>query len=147
MPRNPDRELLSQQQILQNVYDSENDRLRVAIDGVVEAPISQEGTHRSIYGETLSVGSSTPTTVISHVVGTTGTYLKRIAVSGSNFAIYEVKLNGQVIDKKRTSFGNANETFEFDGLGLQMGDVVQVQVTHSSETLGDFNARIQTLEA
>lgn len=107
----------------------------------------------STYAEVTSVPSSTPTAISSYTApaGKT-TFLQRIAVSGSNKAIWELKVNGITLDKKRTYFTKFDNEFLLigepgsNGHSLAVGDVVTIVATHTRSFVGDFNARIQSIE-
>jgi hypothetical protein len=62
-----------------------------------------------------------------------------INVSGAVFGLWELELNGAVIDTKRTS-PNLNDVFEFKGTSLQLaiGDTLEVFVTHTDPSDRDF---------
>jgi len=108
---------------------------------------------KSTFGEIASLAANTQTNVVSYMAPLDKeSFLEKIEVSGTNIAEYEVFVNATKIAKRRTHFGaDLSTDFEFDspagkGLPLAPGDVVTVKVTHPRPYVGDFEARIQTLE-
>ena len=118
---------------------------------VVEGPITGQ-TEKVIYNEVTSVANSVQTQVAFYTVPVSKTaVLRRVSVSGDNFARFDVLLNGNPIDTKRTWFSDFNANFEFiasanSGLTLNASDVISVQVLHTRPFVGSFEARIQVLE-
>lgn len=100
------------------------------------------------YNEVTSVGSNTLTTIITKNI-LVDTLLKRITSAGTNIAQYEVVLNGGVISKQYTYFGNSlNLEFDFNqGLKLQNGDNLLVRVIHTRPFVGNFNSNILFTES
>lgn len=101
------------------------------------------GSIEPVYAEITSIASGVTSDVLSfNAVSNTRAVI--IAASGSNIAIYTIKLNGTVIDKAYTNFGSSLSTqFDFStGLSLTSGDVLKVQVLHNRPYLGDFNAKL-----
>lgn len=132
------------------------DELQINPDGSINAnPVpSNPDAYRikSEYNEVIAVPTSSATVVQTFTapVGVI-TYLQKIFFSGTNVATYEIKLNGVVLDKKRTYFGAALDgMFDFSdgsrGRLLDEGDVVEVITTHIRPNVGDFNSRIQIIE-
>ncbi len=111
------------------------------------------GTVKSKFNELLSVASGVTVTIVSYQVpvGMTA-ILQRISSSGQNIAQYDVYLNNVKFDTKRTYFGSAiNVDFDYtsgssDGLVLQAGDTLAVQVYNYRPSSANFEARIQVLE-
>lgn len=101
----------------------------------------------SIYDEVTGVVSGI-TTIINQVTLVENVLLQKIEFSGTNIAEYELVIDGNTEDKKRTYFGSSlNGTFDFNqGLALVIGQVITVQVIHTRPNVGIFNARMQFLE-
>jgi len=120
-----------------------------AIDGENLAPklTIESGTLTNVYNEVLSVASGVLTTIVSFTA-TQNTRLKQVDVSGENIANYEVLVNGNVISKKRTYFGNfLDHSFFFDkGINFTSGQQVVVRVIHNRPTTANFNANIIVIE-
>lgn len=114
---------------------------------LVETP----GTTINDYNEISSVASGILTVINSYTMTNSG-FLQKIIVSGTNIATFQVDLNGNTIDKKRTWFnGSLNEEFDFSdysktGYPMAIGDIIEVKVLHNRPTVGDFNTRIQVVE-
>lgn len=105
------------------------------------------------YTEVSSVAAATLTTVVTYTVpASTTAVLEKINSSGTNLATYQVFVNADVIDTKRTHWGGGfNALFDFisngAGYGLVAGDVVTLKIIHDSVFLGDFEGRIQVVES
>jgi hypothetical protein len=119
---------------------------------VVETPVAGN-TVKSKYSSAYAVASGALTSLGTYTVPpATNCTLQKIACSGSNYGDYTVSLNGNVMEVQRTWYGaSPNIEFNFEtgntnGLVLQPGDVVLVQVIHRRPYTGDFDARIQVLE-
>ena len=104
------------------------------------------------YNEVNSVAMNSLTTIVTYTVPPSITaILERVSVAGENIAVFQVLINGTVIDTRRTFFGNLNEYFEFDspdafGTSLNTGDVVKVTVIHYRPFLASFESRIQVTQ-
>ena len=131
------------------------EELAINPDGSINVVTSSgsAGILKSEYNEINALAASMVSSLvtITAAIGKT-TYLQKIPVSGTNVAEYTVKLNGDIIDKKRTYFGAHLDTmFDFSddagkGLPLEEGDVILVEVEHIRPFSGDFNGRIQYIE-
>lgn len=133
------------------------DLLNVNADGsinvnIIETPVSGQ-TVRSIYNQVLTVAAGSTTTLVTYTVpiGYTAV-LERANASGDNIGRYDVLYNSAPFDTRRTMFGS-DLTTDFDyttgtsnGLILNSGDVVLIQVTNPRPTAAAYNARIQVLE-
>lgn len=104
------------------------------------------------YSEVTSVASGVETTIVAFTALTSrSTFLQKVTVSGDNIAEFAVKINGAIIDKTKSFFGNLNGIFLFDGqlnsgLELNPGDIVTVTALHSRPFLGSFNSKILYIE-
>lgn len=137
------------------IQDSDGDELAINPDGSINftPTLNTSITSLNKYGDVAAVASSTETTVVSHTASVGKiTYLQYVSVSGENIAVFKVKVNGTVVDLKRTYFGGPfNEDFKFDGdssngVKVSVGDVIIVTVEHFRPFSGDFNAKILYLE-
>lgn len=96
-----------------------------------------------LYNEVNSVASNVLTTIASYTASS-NTVLKDISASGDNIATYEVVVNSEIVEKKRTYFGSPlNVDFQLDNLYLNMGDNVLIRVIHNRPFVGDFNVTIK----
>lgn len=129
--------------------DTGND-LTVNSDGSLNVNVltGSGRTLKSQYAEVLGVVAGITTLITSYIAGS-DVLLQKIAFSGTNIAEYELVVNSSTQDKKRTYFGNSlNGDFDFNsGIALIPGQLVEIYVVHDRSMLGDFNARIQILEA
>jgi hypothetical protein len=103
---------------------------------------------KTYYNEVTGVVSGITTLVASYVTGTND-LLQKIDFSGTNIAEYELVIDGVTQDKARTYFGNSlNGSFDFNvGLKIPSSKLIEIYVVHTRSMTGDFNARIQILEA
>lgn len=132
---------------LGNYYNSSNP-LPIKIDYS-----ESDSTVKNTFGEIASLATNTQTTIASYTAPLDKeSFLERIEVSGTNIAEYEVFINASKTAKKRTHFGaDLSTSFDFAspigrGIPLTPGDVVTIKVKHPRPDVGDFEARIQTLE-
>jgi hypothetical protein len=105
-------------------------------------------TLKTYYSEVTGVVSGITTIVASYMTGAND-LLQKIQFSGTNIAEYELVIDGVTQDKARTYFGNSlNGSFDFNvGLKIPSGKLIEIYVVHTRSMTGDFNARIQMLEA
>lgn len=95
------------------------------------------------FSEISSVAAGVTTTILTYTAIATRKLVK-IDASGTNIARYQVLLNGNVIDRQYTNFGDSL-TVQFDfseGIDIIPTDVVVVNVLHNRGTVADFNAKI-----
>ncbi len=107
------------------------------------------------YNEISSLASGSETTISTYTAPLGKiSYLTRIEAAGSNIAQYRVFHNATAISKYYTNFGADLSTsfdfttnvFDFPGFKIPVGDTITIKVLHSRPYVGDFNARIQTVE-
>lgn len=103
----------------------------------------------STFDTAPSVASGVETTIVTYTVpsGKTGK-LNRTEFGGENIAVFNLYLNGDLIHRRRTFFGDGlSEDMNFEGgIDLDDGDVLVLKVLHNRPDSGDFEARIQTTE-
>lgn len=101
----------------------------------------------SIYNEVTSVVAGV-TTVLNQIIVSQNVLLQKIEFSGTNIAEYELVIDGNTEDKKRTYFGSSlNGNFDFNqGLSILNGQNVTIYVVHNRPDVGNFNCRMQFLE-
>jgi len=131
--------------------------LKVNPDGSINVNItpSTGGTNQvaNKFNSINSVPNGVLTTLITYTVPLNKTsLLQRSQVSGENIAKYTLTINGAKAAVARTYFGGAlNWDFDFttgqdNGLVLNPGDVVMIQVIHNRPQVADFEGRIQIFE-
>lgn len=137
------------------IHDSDGDELKINPDGSINvSSVSSVNTTGLIaYNEVSSVATSVETTIVTHAaLASRRTFLQKVSASGDNIAKYRVKINGVIVDMKRTMFGSdLNADFIFDGEGnygyeILPGDIISVTVIHPRTGSADFNAKIMYLE-
>ncbi len=106
------------------------------------------GTTVNTFGEVTSVGSSVLTTISTYTVpALTTAKLQKITFAGTNIAMYEILIDGFVIERYYTYFsGPISDFIDFGETSLTAGQIVLIRVLHVRPDVGDFNARIQVLE-
>ncbi len=131
------------QQVLRYAFDDVNGRIRV--DATIAGEIgSTSATPVAVYyNEVTSVPAETLTTIQIYIA-TSNSILNKVDTSGTNIATYTILINDVVIDRQRTFFGGTlNTTFNFiNGMVLNTGDIVKIQVMHNRPDVGDFNSTI-----
>ena len=122
----------------------------INVNTTTEFPASvgtlESGTMATAYNEVLSVASAVLTTIVSYIA-VQPTRLKMCEVSGSLIGEYTVFVNGSPIHKKRTSYGNFDNNFQFSkGYSLVTNDIVSIKVLHTQASVGDFSGFILVLK-
>lgn len=124
------------------------DELQVNSDGSINVNVvaSVSGGPNNYYDEVTGIAMGITATIITYSP-TSYSRIKRIAVSGTNLATYELYKNAVLADKIRTTVADLNSSFIFsDGLVADVGDTIEVKVYHNRPDPGDFNARIEVFE-
>ncbi len=128
------------------------DTLNVNTDGSINVNVvsgSSAGVEKTFFSSISSVASGSETTILTYIVPLlVDSFLKRIEVSGSNIAVYNIYVDTVLIARKRTYFGSAlNSDFDFAaGIKYVSGQTIEVKVLHGRPTTGDFEARLQVNE-
>lgn len=137
------------------IQDDDGHRLNINADGSLPVTISGSANVTEInnFNEVSSVAQSTETTLLTFTaLAGRETYIQKIDVSGENIAEYRIKVQGSVVDKKRTYFGaGLDAKFRYDGqlnngYRLSPGQTLTVTVIHERPMPGDFNARATLVE-
>lgn len=131
--------------------------MKVNADGSInviieETPVSGQVVI-SNYNQVINVVSGATTTLLSYTVpmGYTAV-LEKANASGENVARFDILYNSNLFDTKRTYWGGGfNVDFDYttgtsNGISLNSGDVIIIQVLHTRPYVGTFNARIQILQ-
>lgn len=104
--------------------------------------IKPDGSQGFLYNEVTSVGSATLTTVLTYIA-VSNKLLNLIKVSGTNIAEYRVLINGSIVCKERTYFGNSlNLEIPMLSTKIMNGNTLEIKVIHLRPNLGDFNSTI-----
>lgn len=102
-----------------------------------------------VHNEITAVASGVESTLISLVASPTGYRIQKIEVSGDNYAIFRVKVNGTTISDKRSWYCDFNQTFNFEsfvnGLLLTSGQTLTVTAMHNRPFVGDFEVTVMYL--
>jgi hypothetical protein len=126
------------------IYDV---RLQMS-DVTVLHPSLTEGALYDLYSEALAVPANNLVTILTYMIPIgLKAVLEKVSVSGENKAQYFVLINGNVIDTKRSSFTEFDETFNFfsknsQGLLLNGGDTIQIQTIHQRPDVANFESRV-----
>ncbi len=140
--------------------DKSNTYIKVGGDPLVLLPpvpvtssFTVANSLKAFYNEVSAVAASVSTLIHSYTVPVDSIVsLQRIELSGTNIAEYVIKLDSDIIIKKRTYFPEFNTYCEFGshanaGLNLSEGQIVEIYVLHERPDVGDFNATIEVVEA
>ena len=123
-------------------------KLKVNADGSINV-VTGAATKAlaSIYNEVIGIVTGV-TTILAEITVNQNVLLQKIEFSGDNIAEYELVIDGNTEDKKRTYFGNSlNGNFDFNqGLSISNGQNIKIYVVHNRPNPGNFNARMQFLE-
>lgn len=125
----------------------------VALDSTLQSILTALGgsltnDSRNIYSEQAAVAASSTVTILSYTVPALQTsYVEHMSGSGDTIGLYDLKVNGLTIEKRRTNFAlfNFDAFFETsNGLGMKLnaGDVLTIDVTNKGSSSSSFNARI-----
>jgi len=124
-------------------------QLTVNPDGSINVNLttsSSEPGLQVLHNEITSVASGVESTIITLVAPPAGYRVEKIDVSGDNYAIFRVKLNGTTIFTKRTWWANFNEAFDFErfdnGLFMTSGQTLTVTAIHNRPFVGAFEATV-----
>ena len=130
------------------ISDGTNE-LHVNPDGSINVNLttsSSEPSLQILHSEITSVASGVESTIATLIAPLAGYRVEKIDVSGDNYAIFRVKLNGTTIFTKRTWWANFNEAFDFErfdnGLLLTSGQTLTVTAIHNRPFMGAFEATI-----
>lgn len=135
-------------------------------DGTNEAAVNPDGSlnvvvvsasqisqpTKSVFNQVTIVPAGSEIVVVSYTVPLAKkASIDQITGSGDNIGKFNVYLNGDLMDVRRTYWaGGFNVRFDFrsqgDGVILQAGDVLELKAIHTSDDLGDFDGRIQVVE-
>jgi len=124
------------------------DLLAVNTDGSINVNVvsSTSTAYNFRFGEVSSVAFNILTPVLSYTA-TADSLLQRILVSGTNISMFEVVVNGNMVARKYTYYGNLNETFDLGaGIKVLSGQTILVRTRHNRPDVADFNATIQFTE-
>lgn len=131
------------------LVDSDGDSLDINADGSINVIVTNPQTSvvKNYYNEISGIATGVTTLVVSQVA-TANNLLQKVTFSGTNIAEFELVIDGNTYDKKRTYFGSSlNGEFTFnDGIAVSSGDSIELFVVHNRPMVGNFNARIQILE-
>lgn len=112
-------------------------------DGSINAVIQDSAlTTRNLFNEVDNVISGITTEVISYTAAA-NTKLLSCDFGGTNVAAFSLYIGGNLAAKKYTFFQSLNERFNFmDGLPINSGDVITVEVIHNRPDPGSFNVNM-----
>jgi hypothetical protein len=104
----------------------------------------------SLFGEVSALASGLLTDILTYSVPA-GKQLQliRIRSGGTNIAVFEVTVDGDVVDRQRTWFNGSGLEVRHDfsaqdkrGLVLSAGSTVKARVIHSRPNAGDFDSML-----
>jgi len=101
------------------------------------------------HNEISAVASGVESTIITLVAPVGGYRIQKVEVSGDNYALFRIKLNGTTISNKRSWWCEFNETFNFEdfvnGLLITSGQTLTVTVLHNRPSVGSFETTVMYL--
>lgn len=114
--------------------------LRPNVDGSLNVNITDSGlTTKNLFAEVDNVASGVTAEIINFTAPN-NTNLLSIDIGGTNVASYALYIDGNLAAKKYTYFTNLNDRFDFkDGLPVEAGNVITVEVFHSRPDPGNFS--------
>lgn len=104
------------------------------------------------YNEITGIATGIYSTVVTYVVpALKSAVLQKVFVSGENVAKYDVYINGNIINTRRTNYTMLNEIFDFLSTGntgyvVSAGDQVILKVLHDRPNVSKFEGTIQVIE-
>lgn len=131
-----------------SIGDEDGDKLEVNPDGSINVNVIQsDQTLKSYFSEVTNVITGVTTTLATYTA-LSDVYLQKAEVSGNNIAEFELVIDGDTVDRKRTYFnGNLENVFNFNnGLNITTGQVIIIYVVHTRPDPGSFSCRLQILE-
>lgn len=112
-------------------------------NGSINVVITASGlTTHNVFNEVDNVISGI-TTAAATYTALANTKLLSCDFGGTNMAMYSLYIGATLSAKKYTFYQNLNERFDFkDGLPVQVGDIIKVEVVHFRPDPGNFNVNI-----
>lgn len=112
-------------------------------DGSINVVVTESGfTEKNLFDEVTGVVSGITTEIISYTA-IANTKLISCNFSGTNIAMYSLYIGGNLSAKKYTYWSSLNDQFNFEnGLPINLGDVISIEVVHMRPDPGNFNANI-----
>jgi len=135
-------------------HDREHQSYRELLSGVVQAvnienvnPVMVEfatkGVTQNIYDSANAVAVNSETLINSFTVPAgKGFDLNAVTCSGNNIARFIIKVNGSIIQAKRSWWANFNVDFNIVEKLLSAGDKVEIFVENNGETAEFFESTI-----
>lgn len=130
-----------------SISDGANN-LSINPDGSINVKVNAISSEnlKTNYNEITDIASGVSSSIINFTPGVNIKILG-INVSGTNIATYEVLKNLSIVDKKYTYFGNSLSTeFNLNGLLINSGQNIKINVVHNRPSNGNFNATIKYIE-
>lgn len=112
-------------------------------DGSINVVVAESAlTEKNVFDEVTGIVSGITTEIISYTA-ITDTKLISCNFSGTNIAMYSLYIDGNLCAKKYTCWCSLNEQFNFEnGLPINSGDIVSLEVVHNRPDPGNFNANL-----
>ena len=120
-----------------NVHVVQNDGEAIKVE------LGTKGISQNIYNEINSTPVGVETLIVSYTVPLNMKFdLSNATASGENIAEYIVKVNDDVVQKKRSWWSDFNQDFNFQELILSASDKVEIFVKNNGKNTVSFNATI-----
>jgi hypothetical protein len=97
----------------------------------------------SFYSEALSVAVNSTANVLTYIVPVGKTFkMQGVQISGTNIAVYQLKVNSNTKIKTRSYFTDYDIEKTTYGLIANEGDTINIEVENYRDSIADFNATI-----
>lgn len=109
----------------------------------LKVELGVKGVSRNVYNEISNITSEIETLVTTYTVPIGKKFdLSRAVCSGDNIARFTIKVNGSILQGKRTWWSDFNTEFNVDEDILNAGEKVEIFVTNRGIKSADFEATI-----
>ena len=112
-------------------------------NGAIPVVVTDSGlTTKNIFQEVINIPAGV-TQIVGSYTALANTKLLSCDFGGTNVAEYSLYIGNDLTAKKYTFFQNLNERFLFaDGLPVNNGDIITVEVLHNRPDPGNFSVNI-----
>ena len=122
-----------------------NSAREVVIANTEAVPVffQESGSGFLQFNEISSIASGVTTPVITYTVPVGNSVsFSEISVSGNQMATFELFINNDKKQIKRSSLTQYNCEFNINGFSLSEGDVLKIEVTHNRPMSGTFSCTL-----
>lgn len=110
----------------------------------IKVEFQQEGETKSMYAESNSVSALGTVDVLTYIVPISKEFiLSHCDFSGDNRGVFELLIDTNTFQKRRTSYLNYNDNFLVEDIIIVAGQEIKIRVENKSDMIGNFNVTIQ----